>query len=186
MPIRRLFAHERPLFAAHLKRLSTDDRRFRFATTSVTDARIDSYVAGIAETDIVLGWLDGEILTGAVHVALDGAVAEIGVSVDAEQRGRGIGADLFHRAIRWARNRGAGRLYTLCLTDNLAMTALARKAGMTVHRESGTAEAFLPLDPPDLVTVSDELGAGVETALHDWAGLLESCRELWMGTVRLP
>ncbi len=179
MLIRRLFPHELHRFAAHLKGLSADDRRFRFAHATVSDASIDAYVAGIAAGDVVLAGLVGDDLAGAVHVALGASIAEIGVSVAAAYRGRGLGSDLFTRAVRWARNRGAVRLYTLCLGDNLAMAALARRHGMDLQRESGTAEATLPLPPPDLASVSDEV-------VQDWAALMRSCRGLWPGASRSP
>ncbi len=179
MLIRRLFPHERSLFAAHLKRLSGDDRRFRFADAVVSDARIDAYVAGIADDDIVLGGFVAGAVAGAVHVGLADGLAEIGVSVEAAHRGRGLGGALFTHAVRWARNRGAVRLYTLCQADNRAMAALARRQGMDIHHESGTAEAYLPLAPPDLVTVSDEVGCGVQSALHAWAEGMRACRLPW-------
>lgn len=178
MLIRRLHPRERPLFAAHLKRLSDDDRRFRFAHAVVTDARIDAYVEGIADGDVVLGGFDDDRLVGAVHVGLGDGAAEIGVSVDSDRRGCGIGAELVTHAVHWARNRGAVRLYTLCLADNRAMAALARRQGMEIRSESGTAEAYLPLPPPDLVSVTDEVGCGMQSALSDWADLVQSCLRL--------
>lgn len=187
MLIRNLFAHERPLFLDHLKRLPPEDRRFRFAHPKVSDDWIATYVAGIAADDLVLAGFDGDRLVGAVHVAFGGDVAELGISVDADCRGRGMGAELLARAIRWARNRRAGRLYTLCQADNRAMMVLAGKAGMAIHRDSGTAEAFLPLAPPDFLTVSDEVAIGLHVALRDWAELARACRALWpLSAAALP
>ncbi len=182
MLIRKLHGHERGLFTQHLQRLSGDDRRFRFAHPAVSDATIESYVASIAEDDLIVGAFEGDILVGGVHVALAHGVAEIGVSVDPRHRGQGLGGELFNRATRWARNRRAEKLYTLCLADNRAMNGLARKLGMDIKLDCGTAEAFLILDPPDLVTVSDEMTSNVDTAMHEWVGLVSSCRDLWLGT----
>lgn len=184
MLIRKLLNHERVLFADHLKRLPAEDRQFRFARPGVSDHTIDRYVAGIAADDLVLGALagnrvpgegvPGERVVAAVHIAFADDLAELGVSVDADLRSRGLGDELIRRAIRWARNRRVERLYTLCQADNRAMVALATKLGMAIHRESGTAEAYLPLPPPDLLTVSDELAVGLHVALRDWTDLMRA------------
>ncbi|HTH16930.1 MAG TPA: GNAT family N-acetyltransferase [Magnetospirillum sp.] len=180
MLIRKLHAHEKLLFAEHLKRLPPDDRQFRFAHAKVADEIIDRYVASISPDDLILGAFTDDRLAGGAHVAFADDIAEVGVSVDPDVRTQGIGADLFRRAIAWARNRRAAKLYTLCQADNRAMLALAAKLGMVVHRESGTAEACLALPPPDLLTVSDELSAGMHTVMADWADLMRTCRGVWL------
>lgn len=180
MLVRKLLIHERPLFVEHLKRLTPNDRQFRFAQAHVSNDTIDRYVAGIAADDLILGSFIDENLVGAAHVAFAGDLAEVGVSVDPDHRTEGIGAELFQRAARWARNRRAGRLYTLCQSDNRSMMALATKLGMTIHRESGTAEAFLALAPPDLLTVSDELSVGMHTVIRDWADIMRTCQGVWL------
>ncbi|MBX9634145.1 MAG: GNAT family N-acetyltransferase [Magnetospirillum sp.] len=181
MLIRKLLIHERPLFVDHLKRLTPHDRQFRFAHAHVSDEIIERYVAGIAADDLILGCFAHGCMVGAAHVAFAGDLAEVGVSVDPDHRTQGIGAELFQRSARWARNRHAGRLYTLCRSDNRSMMALASKQGMTIHRESGTAEAFLALAPPDLLTVSDELSVGMQTVFCDWSDAMRTCRGVWMG-----
>ncbi|NFV80431.1 GNAT family N-acetyltransferase [Magnetospirillum aberrantis] len=177
MLIRKLHGHERPLFADHLKRLSADDRQFRFARANVSDEVIDAYVASIASDHLVVGCFIDDRLVAGVHVAFDHGLAEVGVSVDMDHRVKGIGAELFRRAIHWARNRRAEKLYTLCQSDNRAMVALARKLDMQVHRESGTAEAFLALTPPDLLSVSDELSMGMSTVYSEWADMVRTCQD---------
>jgi RimJ/RimL family protein N-acetyltransferase len=180
MLIRKLLLHERPLFLDHLNRLTGADRSFRFAQANVPDETIVRYVAGIAADDLILGRFDDERMVGAVHVAFAEDIAEVGVSVDPGHRGQGIGADLFKRAARWARNRHADKLYTLCQADNRAMVALATKLGMTIHRDSGTAEAFLALPPPDLLSVSDELSAGMDGVLRELADMMRTCGTVWL------
>jgi RimJ/RimL family protein N-acetyltransferase len=172
---RKLLQSERSLFAEHLKRLSKADRSFRFAHAGMSDELIDRYVAGIAADDLIMGCFDDERLVGAVHVAFAEDVAELGISVETEYRTRGFGAELTRRAVRWTRNRRAKRLYTLCQSNNRSMLALAHKLGMTIHHESGTAEAYLPLDPPDFVTVGDEFSSNVDVMVSDWVGMVRSC-----------
>jgi GNAT superfamily N-acetyltransferase len=178
MQIRRLYAHERTAYAAHLKRLGTEDRRLRFARSGVGDEVIDEYVAGIAAGDLILAAFDGDRLAGGAHVALSGAVAEVGVSVDEAYRADGIGSALLRQAAAFARNRHAEKLYTLCLSDNRSMVALARRTGMEVHFQGGEAEAFLDLPPPDPLTVGEEISAGLFAMFHDWAEMMDSYSSL--------
>lgn len=180
MLIRKLHLHERPLFAVHLKRLPPQDRQFRFARASVDDEAIDTYVQSVAAGDMVLGCFLDDRLVGGAHLAFADDLAEVGLSVDPDTRAQGVGAELFRRASHWARNRRVQKLYTLCQADNRAMLALAVKLGMKVHRESGTAEAFLALDPPDLLTMSDELSVGMQTVWAEWSDWMRTCRGvLW-------
>lgn len=184
MLIRKLHNHERPLYGDHLKRLAPVDRQFRFAHGRVSDDIIDRYVAGIGPDDLVLGCLEQDRLVGGAHVAFAAGLAEVGVSVDGDYRGAGLGAELFRRASHWARNRRAEKLYTLCQADNRAMLALAAKLGMEIHRECGTAEAFLALDPPDLVTVSDELSVGMQGVISEWSDWMRTCSGVFLSSRR--
>ncbi|MBI3446406.1 MAG: GNAT family N-acetyltransferase [Magnetospirillum sp.] len=178
MLIRRLYAHERPLYAEHLRRMSADDRRLRFARSGVSDEVVDAYVATIGPDDLILAAFQGDTLIGAAHVALTNSVAEVGVSVDEDHRHEQIGSQLLRQAVSFARNRRAERLYTLCLSDNRSMVALARRTGMKVHFAGGEAEAFLDLPPPDGSTVSEEISTGLFAVFHDWAEMMDSCSRI--------
>ena len=59
----------------------------------------------------------------------------------------------------------------------MSMIALARKLGMTIHRESGTAEAYLHLPPPDLLSVGDEIGAEIDGLARDWLNAVRACQQ---------
>lgn len=175
MLIRRLSYHERPLYSRHLQRLSEDDRRRRFTRAGVDDAWIEAHVAAIAETDLILVACRRDEVIGAAHLAVDSTsgIAELGLSVDSDQRASGLGSELLRQAVVFARNRGVDRLMTLCLSDNRSMVALARRAGMNVAFHPGEAEAHLDLPPPDAVTLSQEWSAGLFAVFHDWASLIE-------------
>ena len=177
MLIRKLYAHERPLYADHLKRLPDNDRRLRFASACATGAWIESYVAGIKDDDLILAVVEDDKVVGAVHVAITGAVAEIGISVDADHRTGGMGSELLAQAVTFARNRRAEKLYTLCLSENRSMVALARRSGMELHCEAGEAEAFLDLPPPDTLSVSQEVQTGLFAMFHDWAEMADAYGE---------
>lgn len=186
MLVRKLYAHERPLYADHLRRLPANDRHLRFASSHVSDDVIESYVAGITEDDLILAALDGERVLGAVHVALNGAVAEIGISVDADHRAAGIGTELLAQAVAFARNRRAEKLYTFCLSENRSMVALARRSGMELRCDSGEAEAFLDLPPPDSLTVSTEVQTGLFAMFHDWAEMVDAYGEALLHGLNRP
>ncbi|WP_155801493.1 GNAT family N-acetyltransferase [Magnetospirillum molischianum] len=175
MLIRRLPPHERSSYADHLKRLCSDDRHLRFARAGVSDEWLDSYVATIPEDGLILVGMQRNQVIAAAHVAFDSdnGVAEVGLSVDAEHRSGGLGSELLNQAVVFARNRRAERLYTLCLSDNRSMVALARRAGMDIQFSQGEAEAHLPLPPPDPLTVSQEMSAGLFAVFRDWAELFD-------------
>jgi RimJ/RimL family protein N-acetyltransferase len=179
---RKIHFKDRGLYADHLKRLSADDRRLRFAKSGTSDNWIDSYISGISPHDLILGEFIDTTLVGAIHVAVIGTVAEIGVSVDAAHRASGVGSDLFERGVAWCRNRRMVKLYTLCLSDNRATIALARRNGMSLTSQGAETEAFLDLEPPTPLTVSQEISAGLYAVYHDWSELLDAYSSLLKGT----
>jgi GNAT superfamily N-acetyltransferase len=137
---------------------------------SIADRAVRSYVARIDfERDAALGVFDDHLhLTGAGHLARADGHAELGISVLAGHRGRGIGGALLARAHMHARNWGVRTLFMHCLTQNAAIMHLARKQGMQVVAASGEADARLALPPAD---ASSYLGAVFEqrVALFDYA-----------------
>ena len=153
----RLHTAGRGAVAAHLLALSRQDRRLRFGGAA-SDAAIHDYVAGIDfDRDAVFGFLaDDMSLGGAVHVAVVDGVAELGVSVLAAYRHRGVGSALFQRALDFARDHCARTLYMRCLTENAAMMRIARRAGMKIVTGGGAADAYLQLPPPDAGTVATQ------------------------------
>lgn len=185
MLIRKLHDHESALYADHLKRLSQPDRCSRFSEAHVSDDLIDRYVAGISQDDLLMGAFIDEVMVGAVHVGLGNGVAEIGISIEPGHRGQKLGNDLMAHAVNWARNRHAEKLYTMCSDSNVSMQALAKHVGMSITHDHGVAEGSMALEPPDLVTISDEMASNVNEALHNWSHMLEQCQELWLGTFNL-
>lgn len=141
---------ERDKYARHLRALDAEDRRLRFGL-AIGDGAIDEYVARIEfGRDAVFGVFDDALeLSGAAHLARADAHAELGVSVLATHRGRGVGAALLARAQVHARNWGIGALFMHCLAENGAMLHLARKQGMRVVGAGGEADAHLELAPAD-------------------------------------
>lgn len=154
---RRLHSADRGALAVHLLALSREDRRLRFGGPSSEDALRD-YVARIDfDRDAVFGFLADDLsLGGAAHVAVADGLAELGLSVLAAYRRRGIGTALFRRASDFARNHSIRTLLARCLAENAAMMHIARKSGMKIVASRGAAEAHLELAPPDAGTLAAE------------------------------
>src|SRR5438067_12291294 len=141
----------------HFLQLSPEDLRLRFGTVLSAEA-IVNYVDGIDfDVDAVLGVYGDELeLAGVAHVAFSHDLAELGVSVLEDQRGRGLGGALFTRAVEHARNRFVTRQFMHCLTENALIMHLARKSGMAICVDAGEADAFLQLPPANPASVTGE------------------------------
>lgn len=142
---RALWTFDRADYAAHLKRLSPEDRRSRFQHAA-TDAQIDAHVeAFLRGGGHVIGWfVDGD-LRGAAEVAIfpDGETAEAAFEVEPEWRGRGVGAELVNRSLLWARNRGVRRLLIHTTRTNTAMLKAAKRRGATFEFDLAEAEGVI-------------------------------------------
>jgi len=112
---------------------------------AVGDSHIDRYVDGIdfAADNVYgvrgrgAGWL------GIGHLSPGKGIAELGLSVMPDGRGRGLGAAIFRYAVVQASRRGASRLYMHCLTSNRAIVSIARSAAMSIESSGGESDAYL-------------------------------------------
>lgn len=146
---------------AHYLALSLADRGLRFGTP-FSSAALTSYVDRIDfDRDAVFVARDRQqALVGVVHAAVLGDVAELGLSVLAEHRARGIGSALFQRALAHVRNRRIPRLVMHFLWGNAPIMRIARKFRMSVASSAGEATARLDLLPPLSRSLPEALGAG--------------------------
>jgi len=127
---------DRPRLASHLLSLEPDARHHRFLA-SVADSSIERYVQGLSQArDVLVGAAvpaRGGALAGLAHAALfmhDGMpAAELGLSVLAPSRRKGLGQRLLRHAMALVRRLGAQRMLLYFSADNRAMHALARSAG---------------------------------------------------------
>ena len=167
--VQRLTEGARPALLAHFLALPADDRRLRFGA-SLSAERIATYVAEIdLGRDAVFGVFDDALsIVGVAHVAFAEGVAELGISVLPEHRGRGAGRALFARAAEHARNRSVPTLFMHCLAENAAIMHIARSSGMDVVAEAGDADAHLSLSPASLASVTGEYLIE-RFALYDYA-----------------
>jgi RimJ/RimL family protein N-acetyltransferase len=157
-PIKELSSYERSTIEEHFLALTSADRRLRFGG-SLNDDAIRNYVANIDfDRDAVFGVLDNDLqIVAAAHLARDDHHAEIGVSVLQEHRDQGIGDSLLQRGHKHARNWGVRKLFMHCLTENSSMMHMARKNGMNIASESGEADAYLKLAPPNTMSYMSEV-----------------------------
>ena len=163
VPIRSLGENHRDRIATHLLQLSNRDRHLRFGYIA-KDEQIQRYVAALDfARDEIFGVYNRRVeLIAVAHLAYGAEqtterVAEFGVSVQQNARGKGLGARLFERAAMHANNDGIGLLYIHALSENTAMLTIARNAGAQVERDGAESEGYLRLPPPTLETQIGEL-----------------------------
>lgn len=137
-----------PALESHLRALEPADRRMRFCATLGDDA-LARHVAGLwLRRALVLAAFDGPIWGGPLHrpgpiravaeLSIDGDEAELGISVDAGLRQRGIGIYLVLTAGALLAPRGVRRVRAYTLPGNASFLKLARAIDGAV--ETGTDE----------------------------------------------
>jgi len=141
---------ERGAFERHLLALGPDDRWLRFGA-AMRDEAIHRYVAGIdMHRDAIFGVFDrSDTLIGAAHLARAPHHAEVGLSVLAGHRRRGLGSALVGACCVRAKEWGVYELFMRCAAENRAMRNLARAHGMRVIVEGSEVDAFLDLPEAD-------------------------------------
>lgn len=164
VPIRTLSALHREPIVAHLLALSGHDRHLRFGTAA-TDEHIRRYVERIDfDRDEVFGVFNRRLeIVALAHVAypprdpMHSPAAEFGGSVLPHLRRCGIGTRLFAHAMLHIRNRGFDTIYIHALTENRPMLGIAARAGASVERAGGEADAYLRLPQCSLASHAEAL-----------------------------
>ena len=146
--VQKLSPLQRPDLWRHLQMLPSEDRRLRFGTDR-NKAALEQYVGSIDFAhDKVFGIYGRDMrLIGMAHLALDPEqdYAELGLSVEPAQRGKGYGLALLNRSKRSAVDLGYSTLFMHCLSENKIMIHLARKAGSRLVTGQGKVNAHLKL-----------------------------------------
>lgn len=148
---RRLFPWEADRYAAHLKALTPQGRRWRFGGM-VSDDVLDAHAARAIETGHVEGCiLDGRLI-GAFELFVDPlrGDAQVALSVDPAHDGDGLGTELMARARSRASLMGAAGIELQMQGDNAAMIALARRVGGPISRNGAELGAAVAVPRPDL------------------------------------
>jgi predicted acetyltransferase len=170
LAIRRLASQELTLYSDHLKRLGPDDRYLRFGY-QISDEQIVRYVETQFRTKstVMAHFDDDQNVIAAMEIVyseskfhLNNEMAEIGLSVEEDHRGKGLGTLLFKRALILARNRGVKTMVSHCLSQNRFMMRIAKANGMTIHSESGDSTGSVELSPPNVESILKEcIGEGM-------------------------
>jgi GNAT superfamily N-acetyltransferase len=119
--------------ASHFLALTASDRFLRFGWV-ISDLDIVAYVEALFRrtgTVFVVAEPSPDIC-GAVHLEFTDCGADLGLSVSAWARGKGIGKLLLERAGLFASSRGVSTLFVRNLGFNAALRRLARRVGMKV------------------------------------------------------
>lgn len=181
---RTLWPSERDDYADHLKRLSPACRRLRFHR-AVSDDGLDAHAERVfAKSLHVIGWFYRGVLRGAVEVAVfdgpDGTEAEAAFAVEAHNRGRGVGAELMHRAALYARNRGAETLHIATERDNIPMIRLAVSSGAQFRIHATEADGVLHQDARSVFSLLLETAEEEVGVLHwAWDRAMRWARRKW-------
>lgn len=166
--VKELSENDRHRILKHFLALQENDRLLRFGTY-LPDDMVINYVNGLDfSRDTLFGVVSSHFrLVGVGHLAFakrkadddisdKDKIAEFGVSVSSDARGKGIGAKLFERAAIHCRNVDVDTLFMHCLASNQTMIHIAKKAGMEISRAYGEADAYLKLLPADAASVLKE------------------------------
>ena len=81
-----------------------------------------------ADDAVFIAELDA-VAVGTINVDVRRGIASLGMLVDAEHRGHGVGAALLTAAVRWSKDRGAHKMRLEVWPHNGAARSLYRKFG---------------------------------------------------------
>jgi hypothetical protein len=148
LAVRIAGAQDAPAILAHYRGLEPGDLNRRFCG-AVSDEVLERHVAGAASRRGFVLTAHDRPLRGHVgpvravaEVAIAGDAAELGISVDAGLRRRGVGSDLVLAAARLLALRGVRRLQACTLAGNRSFMALARKFDARIELGSGEVEVL--------------------------------------------
>lgn len=163
----RSLAADDPKILEHFLALTPEDRRCRFHGMT-SDERIARYCAEMARREAhLVGCFEGERLVGLIEVALteqEGSrQGEIGMSVAADRRGRGIGHALVEHALDYAANRGLPLVFGY-LPDNTRIPRIVLDLGGHVDRLAAEAALDAPSPTPFSLCLEALDDAGLHAA----------------------
>lgn len=115
--------------------------------SSVNDEYITRYVSRIPASDPIFGVIDQTgTLIAAAHVAVVGNTADLGLSVEAAHRRRGLGTRLLGATVTFAAESGLKRFSSQCLSHNRWMTTRMRRMGFSIDVDHETTVATLAIE----------------------------------------
>jgi GNAT superfamily N-acetyltransferase len=106
-------------------------------------------------------------IAGVLHIDFTSDGADLGLSVAAWARGKGIGTLLLERAEVLANSRGVTTLFVRNLNFNTALRRLARHAGLQIACAPGVgSNQFEALDPSEWVARPNPTAETITLADH--------------------
>lgn len=135
--------------AAHLQRLTPEDRRSRFHS-GMSDSAIEHYVRHIDwQRALIFGvFVRGKLrAVGELIPSRRGDEGEISVSVERAYQHAGIGRLLVLAMVLAARNIGLKAVRMIFFRDNDGMRALARNVGARSELSAGVMESVMTIPP---------------------------------------
>jgi GNAT superfamily N-acetyltransferase len=119
--------------ASHFLALTAGDRFLRFGWV-ITDVDIVTYVESLLQSigTVFVVVEPAPDISGVLHLDFTSSGAELGLSVAAWARGKGIGTLLLGHAEVLAGSRGVNTLFVRNLNFNTALRRLARRTGMQI------------------------------------------------------
>ena len=151
-----LSSSQKDLLKAHLNSLDDDSKRMRFGY-SISEKNISDYVEKSLDItkNFWYAYIDEGKCIGAVHIAIIGETAELGISIDQEHRGKKLSNNLFERALTHLKAFRISHITMQCLSENAVIQHLARKYGLKVRvLGPGEKEASGDIELPDSLTAS--------------------------------
>jgi GNAT superfamily N-acetyltransferase len=156
IPVKLYSSRDKAKILDHLLVLGDEDRRLRFGLIA-TNLYIEKYVdSSWSGNSVWFAIWSGKDIVAACHVVIDKDVAELGFSVIADHRNRGLAQSLFNRAIHHIRSHNITNVYMHCLTENQAMRHIAKKNDMTIVSYYGDSDARIEVEPPTAFTVLND------------------------------
>lgn len=135
--IRPIRPSDAELYPAFLRKMHPDDLRRRFLASMKTISRplLVRLTQLDYDRDMAFVALDqGGELAGIVRYSADPdrRVAEYGILVRSDLKGRGLGVALMRRLIAYAQSEGIAELFGMILPDNERMLRICRELGFSV------------------------------------------------------
>lgn len=152
--------------------------RFGFPANKET---IKHYVSTIHDSDLLFGIktsLTSDRVATAVHLAITGKTAELGISTLPEFKRKGYGERVLRYGVDLLRNRGVNQIYSICMPDNSPLMGLIRKLNITTITSSpGQREATISIPMAGIDSILAELRNDrliiIDSAMKPWAELWE-------------
>lgn len=131
----------------HFLNLSSEDKRLRFGFSINSDG-IENYVKHINfNNKECLGYFDEKNnIKGFAHLTKSNKnyVAELGLSVNSDFQGKGIGFSLLIYSSHWAKKLNYDFINIECLNNNIKIINWVKKAGFPIQKIGFEALAVFP------------------------------------------